>query len=43
MIPDHPNVAMSLENMAALYRKTVRKGKAKALEKRSAAIRTIRR
>ena len=43
MIPDHPNVAMSLENMAAIYRKTDRKGEAEALEKRAAAIRAIRR
>ena len=41
--PDHPDVATSLENMAALYRKTGRKGEAEAFEKRAAAIRAIRR
>ncbi len=37
--PDHPDVVMSLENMAALYRNTGRKNDAEALEKRATAIR----
>jgi len=41
--PDHPNVATSLENMAALYRKSGREKEAEALEKRAAAIRAIKR
>ena len=41
--PDHPTVATSLENMAALYRKTGREKEAEALEKRAAAIRAIKR
>jgi len=41
--PDHPDVAMSLENMAELYRKTGRVKEADTLEKRVAAIRAIER
>jgi hypothetical protein len=41
--PDHPHVAASLENMAALYRKTNRVKEAEVLEKRAAAIRAIKR
>lgn len=41
--PDHPDVATSLEDMAALYRKTGREKEAEALEKRAAAIRAIKR
>jgi hypothetical protein len=41
--PDHPNVALSLENLAALYRATNRVKEAEVLEKRAAAIRAIKR
>ena len=41
--PDHPDVAVSLENLAALYRVTKRRKEAKVLEKRAAAIRAIKR
>jgi tetratricopeptide (TPR) repeat protein len=37
--PDHPEVAMSLENMAGLYRKTSRVKEAELFEKRAARIR----
>ena len=39
--PDNPAVATSLENMAALYRKTGRAKEAESLESRAARIRTI--
>jgi tetratricopeptide (TPR) repeat protein len=41
--PDHPDVATSLENLAALYRKTGRDKGAEALAKRAVDIRAIRR
>jgi len=41
--PNHPDVATSLENMAALYRKTGREKAAGEFEKRAAAIRAIKR
>jgi hypothetical protein len=37
--PNHPDVSASLENMAALYRKTDRGKAAEEVEKRAAAIR----
>jgi hypothetical protein len=40
---DHPDVANSLENLAALYRNTGRDAEASELEKRAAAIRAIKR
>jgi tetratricopeptide (TPR) repeat protein len=40
--PDHPDVATSLENLAALYRATKRDAKALALEKQAAKIRGIK-
>ena len=41
--PDHPDVAASLENLAALYRATQRSAEAKKLDERSARIRSIKR
>ncbi len=41
--PDHPDVAASLENMAALYLKTGREKAAKELDHRAEAIRAIKR
>jgi hypothetical protein len=41
--PDHPNVATSLENLAALYRATKRSSEAEALEQLAARIRAIKR
>ena len=41
--PDHPDVATSLENLAALYREMKRTKEAEALEQRAARIRTIQR
>ena len=41
--PDHPAVATSLENLAALYRKSGRNEAAEGLEKRATAIRAISR
>jgi tetratricopeptide (TPR) repeat protein len=41
--PDHPDVATSLENLAALYRVTKRDKEAETLEKRAARIRAIQR
>ena len=41
--PDHPDVATSLENLAALYRATKRTKEAEPLEQRAAKIRAIRR
>ena len=41
--PDHPNVATSLENFAALYRATKRDEEAETLEQRAARIRAIQR
>jgi hypothetical protein len=41
--PNHPSVAKSLENLAALYRVTDRTKEAEVLEKRAAAIRAIKR
>ena len=38
---EHPSVAMSLENMAELYRQTGRDKEAEALEKRTKAIRAM--
>ena len=40
--PDHPSVAMGLENLADLYRKTGREEAAIELEKRAAAIRATK-
>jgi hypothetical protein len=40
---NHPDVATSLENMAALYRRTSRENTAKALEDRAAKIRRMHR
>jgi tetratricopeptide (TPR) repeat protein len=37
--PNHPRVALGLENYAALLRKTGRAGEARELEARAAAIR----
>ncbi len=37
--PEHPNVALSLENYAALLRKTKREDKAEGMEARARAIR----
>jgi tetratricopeptide (TPR) repeat protein len=37
--PEHPNVALSLENYAALLRKTNRNGEAAKMEARAKAIR----
>jgi len=39
--PDHPEVATSLTNLAALYRATERAPAADALEKRAARIRYV--
>ena len=39
----HPDVATGLENLAQLQRKTRQDTEAEALEKRAAAIRTMRR
>jgi hypothetical protein len=39
---NHPNVATSLENLAAFYRATKRVKEAEPLEKRAARIRTLR-
>ncbi len=39
--PEHPDVAKSLENMAALYRATIRQQEAEKLEHRAARIRAI--
>ncbi|MDA1106461.1 MAG: tetratricopeptide repeat protein, partial [Planctomycetota bacterium] len=41
--PDHPHVAASLENLAALYRATKRIKEAEPLEQRAAKIRAIKR
>jgi len=41
--PDHPDVAASLKNLAALYRATKRSSEAQALERRAAQIRAIKR
>ncbi len=41
--PDHPHVATSLENLAALYRTTKRDKDAEPLEQRAARIRAIKR
>ncbi|PJB97384.1 MAG: tetratricopeptide repeat-containing protein, partial [Nitrospirae bacterium CG_4_9_14_0_8_um_filter_70_14] len=41
--PDHPDVATSLENLAALYRATQRIAEAEKLEERAARIRAIKR
>ncbi len=41
--PGHPDVAMSLVNLAGLYRATQRNAEAEVLEKRAAGIRAIRR
>ncbi|MDA0803982.1 MAG: tetratricopeptide repeat protein, partial [Planctomycetota bacterium] len=41
--PDHPDVATSLENLAALYRATKRDKEAEPLEQRAAKIRAIKR
>jgi hypothetical protein len=41
--PDHPSVALSLESMAVLYRKTGRAKQAEQLESRAARIRAIKR
>ena len=41
--PDHPDVATSLENLAALYRALKRDSEAEALEQRAARIRAIKR
>ena len=41
--PNHPDVAASLENMAALYRATNRRREAEKLEERAVAIRAINR
>jgi hypothetical protein len=40
---NHPDVATSLENVAALYRRTSRENTAKALEDRAAKIRRMHR
>jgi tetratricopeptide (TPR) repeat protein len=39
--PDHPSVAGTLENLAALCRESGRKEEAKPLEERAAAIRSL--
>jgi hypothetical protein len=39
--PDHPDVALSLESLAALYRKAGRDKEAAPLEQRAAAIRVM--
>ena len=36
--PDHPHVAIHLNNLAVLYRKTDREAEAEKLEKRAAEI-----
>ena len=41
--PGHPNVAMSLNNLALLYRATGRIAEAERLEERAARIRAIKR
>jgi hypothetical protein len=41
--PYHPDVASSLENLAALYRATKRGKEAAELEKRAARIRAMKR
>jgi hypothetical protein len=41
--PDHPSVATSLENLAALYRATKRDTEAEQLEVRAKRIRAIKR
>jgi hypothetical protein len=41
--PDHPDVATSLNNLAAPYRKTGREKEAKALEDRARVIVAIKR
>jgi hypothetical protein len=41
--PDHPYVATSLNNLAALYRTTKRDEEAESLEQRAARIRAIQR
>ena len=41
--PDHPDVATSLESLAALYRATKRDEGAETLEQRAARIRAIQR
>jgi len=41
--PEHPTVATSLNNLAALYRATKRDDEAEMLEQRAARIRAIQR
>ena len=41
--PDHPDVALGLENLAGLYRSTKREAEAEKLEQRAARIRAIER
>ena len=41
--PNHPDVAVTLENLAALYRNMNRVAEAVALERRAAAIRALKR
>ena len=41
--PEHPDVALSLENYAELLRKTDRNAEAEKLEERARAIRAIAR
>ncbi|MCH9826586.1 MAG: tetratricopeptide repeat protein [Gammaproteobacteria bacterium] len=41
--PDHPDVAMSLENLADLYRATKRPAEAERLDARALRIRAIKR
>ena len=41
--PNHPSVATSLENLAALYRATKRDEEAESLEQRAARIRALQR
>jgi hypothetical protein len=41
--PHHPEVAQSLESLAALYKKTGRAREAEALEQRAHAIKALRR
>lgn len=40
---DHPNVALSLENIAAFYKKIGREKDTQALDERAAAIRALKR
>ena len=41
--PDHPDVALSLNNLAGLYRVTKREKEAEKLEQRAAKIRAMKR